>query len=376
MVALIPKPNKDTTLMKNLRPIAVPPVIYKWYSRCLGLLCQDELQKVSVFQTAFTPGRQAEEVLFTIRQLVEKNNEWKKDISICILDTDIAKAYDHVTFELVEKGLKKKGVPKPIIAAWLREWSQMKSTMCLNPETKSLPLSRGRSLLQGDPMAPAIFVACMDILLERFMEICKERGLGYHDEGLWLPVLVFADNIWLFAKTPKEIEHMFFAWIAVMRGNGLHTKTNECTWISTHNFPDQTITDETGERVIQTSGEEGFKALGAKITMVGDDNAEINNRLHKAWQSFYKHKSILCNRSTNVKKRLLLMERIISPGVFWGAGSWNLREQDIKKLQACQNTMHRMIVGMNTADDVHLDAALKKAYQEVHQWRKSANIDT
>ena len=64
MVTLIPKPNKDTTLMKNLRPFAVLPVIYKWYSRCLGLLCQDELQNVSVFQTAFTPGRQAEEVLF------------------------------------------------------------------------------------------------------------------------------------------------------------------------------------------------------------------------------------------------------------------------------------------------------------------------
>ena len=39
MVALIPKPNKDATLIKNLRPIAVLPVIYKWYSRCLGLLC-------------------------------------------------------------------------------------------------------------------------------------------------------------------------------------------------------------------------------------------------------------------------------------------------------------------------------------------------
>ena len=208
------------------------------------------------------------------------------------------------------------------------------------------------------------------------MEICKERGLGYHDEGLWLPVMAFADNIWLFAKTPKELEHMFRAWITVLRENGLYTKTNECTWTSTHNFIGQTITDETGERVNHTSGDEGFKALGAKITMIGDDNAELNSRLHKAWQAFYKHKSILCNRRTNVKKRLLLMERIISPGVFWGAGSWNLREQDIKKLQACQNTIHRMIVGMDTVEYVQLDAALKKAHQEVHTWRKSANIDT
>ena len=116
-------------------------------------------------------------------------NWWRRTTNVgktsplCILDTDIAKAYDNVTYGLVEKGLTNKEVPKPIIAAWLREWTQMKSTMRLNQETKSLPLSRGRSLLQGDPMAPAIFVACMDILLERFWEICQERGLGYHDQG-------------------------------------------------------------------------------------------------------------------------------------------------------------------------------------------------
>ena len=107
-------------------------------------------------------------------------------------------------------------------------------------------------------MAPAIFVASMDILLERFLEICKEMGLGFHDQGLWLPVLAFADNIWLFAKTPNELEQMFRAWIAVMRENGVYTKTNECTWTSTHEFPDQVVTDETGERVNRTSGEEGF----------------------------------------------------------------------------------------------------------------------
>ena len=70
-----------------------------------------------------------------------------------------------------------------------------------------------------------------------------------------------------------------------MRENGLYTKTSECTWTSTHDFLDNVVTDETGERVNRTSGDEGFKALGAKITMVGDDNAELNNRLHKAWQA-------------------------------------------------------------------------------------------
>ena len=73
------------SLHLKTRPIAVLQVIYKWYGRCLGALCG-----------AFTHGRQAEEALFTIRQLIDKT-------SLCTLDTDVAMAYDHVSFDLVEK---------------------------------------------------------------------------------------------------------------------------------------------------------------------------------------------------------------------------------------------------------------------------------
>ena len=38
--------------------------------------------------------------------------------------------------------------------------------------------------------------------------------------------------------------------------------------------------------------------------------------------------------------------------------------------------MHRMIVGIDNVDHAHLDAALKKAYHEVHHWRTSPNIES
>lgn len=49
---------------------------------------------------------------------------------------------------------------------------------------------------------------------------------------------------------------MYILWIAVMRENGLHTvmrenclhtRTDECTWSSTHEFHDQEVTGEAGE---------------------------------------------------------------------------------------------------------------------------------
>ena len=47
------------------------------------------------------------------------------------------------------------------------------------------------------------------------------------------------------------------------------------------------LISEAGVRVNRASGEKGFKALGAQITMIGDDNAELNTPLLKAWQACF-----------------------------------------------------------------------------------------
>ena len=189
---------------------------------------------------------------------------------------------------------RKKGVPRVIIAAWLREWSQMKSTIRLNAETTSLPLNRGRSLLQGDPMAPSIVVAGMDVLLERFVEVCNWKGLGFRGQDLRIPVLAFADNVWLLAKTPSELENMF-RLLTVMMGSGRHTKTDGCTWTSTHEFPGRGSSEPTARRASKLSE--------PKISMIREDKAELNFRLLKAWQAFHEHKYIVCQKNSNVKKK-------------------------------------------------------------------------
>ena len=45
---LIPKPMTDATLLSNLSPKAVLPVMCTWYYLCLGLLCQAKMKKCLV----------------------------------------------------------------------------------------------------------------------------------------------------------------------------------------------------------------------------------------------------------------------------------------------------------------------------------------
>ena len=50
---------------------------------------------------------------------------------------------------------------------------------------------------------------------------------------LFLPILVFADNVWLLANNPTEVQEMYREWNRVLKEFGWHTVTSESTWCST-----------------------------------------------------------------------------------------------------------------------------------------------
>ena len=172
LVRLILKPGKGGQKLADFRPIAVLPVIYKWYSRCLLELAKDDLANIDTVQHAFRPKRQAHEVISCLRNVVEKCLEWK-EITCCILDCDISKAYDFTDHREVVRSCRKAGTPIILIAAWLREWQRMRSVMVLDDKTRSASLKRTRSLPQGDPAAPTTFNTTLDQTIRHFINICK-----------------------------------------------------------------------------------------------------------------------------------------------------------------------------------------------------------
>ena len=153
-------------MMAHFRPIAIVPVLVKVYSRIILLLTDGRLDKLSTPQFAFRAQYQAHEAVFLLHNLVEKLNEW--DVPIFVLDGDIFKAYDHTRHQCVIDALRRKKVPRILIAAWLREWRRCSSVFQLGDRLESLPVSRSRSLLQGDPSAPALFNATLDMAGEEF----------------------------------------------------------------------------------------------------------------------------------------------------------------------------------------------------------------
>ena len=79
-----------------------------------------------------------------------------------------------------------------------------------------------------------------------------------------------------------------------------------------------------GEVITRTDNEEGFKMLGTMLTLDNNFEVEIEHRVARAWAAYSTHRELITYRPGSLKKRLKLLDMIVSSALFWGAGAWNL----------------------------------------------------
>ncbi len=86
-------------------------------------------------QFAFRKNHQAHEVIFILRQLIEKALEW--DMGLFLMDGDVRKAYDFTKHSQLIKGMQKKGVEHFLIAAIIREIRRSKMEIIVDSVTRT-----------------------------------------------------------------------------------------------------------------------------------------------------------------------------------------------------------------------------------------------
>ena len=126
---LIPIPKKgDLTCCDNWRGVALLDVVGKVASRVLqGRLQQMGDDVLPESQCDFRKGRSCTDVIFMVRQLVEKS--WEHKAKLYITFIDLRKAYDSVPREALWIALGKLGVPLPTIQLIQSFHKNMKATI-------------------------------------------------------------------------------------------------------------------------------------------------------------------------------------------------------------------------------------------------------
>jgi hypothetical protein len=285
-----------------LRPIALLPVLSKLYFTILLHIVKDVVSPISVYQFAFKAKHQAAEVVFILKMIIEKANEWS--IPFCYLDGDLPKAYDNVLHPLVASRLSKRGVPKFVTSAVIRETRRQKVKIVMG-KVESEEVRRTKSLCQGSSDAPKIFNHCFDEDLLEFVKICGRRKWGFPLSrgrdgvyGDFLPIIVFADNFWILGKGPVELQEMCNTWFPICSRAGWDVPHNECAWATTAaDYDCRWQLQVEGHCIERRARDDAIKTLGCLISTNGYMDLELDNRIQSAWNAFHSHADSLCSTS-------------------------------------------------------------------------------
>lgn len=145
-------------------------------------------------------------------------------------------------------------------------------------------------MAQGDPEAPTNFALILEDPLEEFEALCLQEGWGVplvaedrvvlreedegpkrrrkqrYKRGELLPVLVWADNYWIFGLSDVMIGKMATAWHDMLGKYGFEVDNSACKWIST--VDDKAAREVFVEdvRIDRVKRNDGLLVLGALVT--------------------------------------------------------------------------------------------------------------
>jgi len=169
---------------------------------------------------------------------------------------------------------------------------------------------------------------------------------------IYLSVIAFADNYWIFATSPAELKSITIHWLELLRMHGWHTPVDEICYCTTA-LDSQYTADIaiSGEIIKRIPRKTGFKVLGTFVTFDNAFDVELGRRIRAAWSAFSKFACLLKCNVISLECRLRMLAKAVHPALFWCAGSWNLRTNQLSKLRDLQRKMLRKMIGFKMTEE-------------------------
>ena len=359
---LIPIPKKgDLSKCDNWRGIALLEVVGKLMARVL----QDRLQQLSEeelpeTQCGFRKGRGCTDMMFTLRQLMEKSVEHRtKQFTIFV---DLRKAYDSVPRTALWRALLKLGVPEEMMKLIRSFHDNMTARVYIDGELLEEEISVLNGLRQGCTMAPTLFNLYSCLVMERWMEQVRHlEGVGIclrykldgklfrrstrASEQAYVTDCQFADDAAILASTRHGAEQAIMAYIDVAAKFGLTVSLPKTKLLVTGHG-----VTEAERAPIAVGGDhidcvDEFPYLGSAVMSCGRIEAEVDRRIAGASRAFgaLRHGVFGDKNLTTITKRKVYQACVL-PVLLYGSECWTPLRRHLNRLNAFHHRCIRTIL--------------------------------
>lgn len=341
---IIPVPKKgDLTLASNYRGITLMPIAAKIYNKMILrriVPVLDPLLRKN--QNGFRKGRSTLSQILAIRRILEEMRKLNKNAFICFVD--FKKAFDSISREKMFEILELYGLPRKIISAIKALYVSTKAkVVSTDGETDTFNILAG--VLQGDTLAPFLFIIVLDYVLRISVDLSKEKGikikapLRTRGKGLFLTDLDFADDLALVAETIQNLEDLLHSLETSASQVGLYCNEGKTEFISSSaNTP--ILTSLQG---VNIKSVKDFKYLGSYIN---NSESDFKTRKCLAWKACNKLNKIWNSNISN-KLKVQTFKSLVEPILLYGSETWTMTKTMLKSLDGCYTNLLKRVQNLD-----------------------------
>ena len=348
IIVTVPKKG-DLSKPDNYRGISLISLVLKMYNRLIMNRLRPALDPLlRNSQNGFRQKRTTVGQIVALRRLLEGVRA--ENLSCVLTFIDFRKAFDTIHRGKLMEILRAYGVPEKIVSAisatYSETWAKVRT-----PDGDTEPFQILAGVLQGDTLAPFLFIVALDYALRCAIN-GREEELGFtltrrasrRVPAKTLTDLDFADDISLISSSvQKACELLVEVERQCLRiGLGMNTKKTKVMAENVEN-PEIRTLDGTVLEVVKD-----FNYLGAWIASTQND---IRIRRARAWSALHSMNRVWKSGMNNNLKRRLFVTTVESV-LLYGCEAWALTVKDEKALDGVYTRMLRAALNVSWADHV------------------------
>ena len=195
--------------------------------------------------------------------------------------------------------------------------------------------------LQGDTLAPYLFIICLDYVLRTSIDKIKENGFELTKKrsrrypATTITDADYADDIAILANTPDQAETLLHSLERAAASIGLHVNAHKTEYMCYNQTGDISTLEGTPLKLVDK-----FTYLGSSVESTEKD---IETRLTKAWTAINRLSTIWKSDLTDKMKRSFFQAAVTSI-LLYGCTTWTLTKRLEKKLDGNYTRMLRAIL--------------------------------
>ena len=238
----LPFPKKgDLILVTNYRGITLTSMAAKIYNALQRNCIETKTAKIlRKNPNGFRRNRSTMSQILTIHRNLEGVRA--KNLQATILFVDFTKAFDSIHRGKMEQILLAYSLPKETVAAIMMLYGNTKVKV-RSPDGDKDYFDIVVGVLQGDTLAPYLFITCLDYVLRTSSDKIKENGFKLTKESSrsypakTITDVDYADDIALLANVPTQVETLLHSLEQAAAEVGLYVNAHKTGYICFNQTP-------------------------------------------------------------------------------------------------------------------------------------------